>query len=92
MNGTNTTQEKTKQQEKNGKDEDTEIWVPPDSESESEETEGLDPEFEEEKVAECPEEEHDYTFDVLNAEETPLEGNEVALAVTFLLYYDVLSL
>ena len=54
-------------------EEDTKLWIPPDSESESEEIEELDPEFKEQMEAEYTDDENpNYSFDVLNAEETPV--------------------
>ena len=77
MENTSTIEEEPKHQEQMEEDKDTELWIPPDSESESEEIEELDPEFKEEKEAENADGENpNYSFDVLNAEETPLhEGN-----------------
>ena len=54
-------------------DKDAELWIPPDSESESEEIEELDPEFKDKKEAENADDENpNYCFDVLNDKETPL--------------------
>ncbi|XP_028410583.1 surfeit locus protein 2-like [Dendronephthya gigantea] len=54
----------------------TEMWVPPDSDSESAEIEGLSPEFEEDKsdLKECNPDDT-YSFSVLQFEDTSLEEN-----------------
>ena len=73
METKNAAQEEPKHAEKMEEDKDTELWIPPDSESESEEIEELDPEFKEEKPAEqAIGEDHDYSFDEMNVEEVPL--------------------
>ena len=74
MENTTTVEEEPKHQEQM-EDKDSELWIPPDSESESEEIEELDPEFKEEKKAENTDGENpNYSFHVLNAKETPLHG------------------
>ena len=57
------------------KDNDAEMWVPPDSDSESVEMEGLGPEFEEDKkdLEECNTEDT-YSFNVWKVEDSMLEG------------------
>ena len=73
MENTSTVEEEPKHQEQMEEDKDTKLWIPPDSESESEEIEELDPEFKEQKEAKNTDDENpNYSFDVLNAEETPV--------------------
>ena len=73
LENTSTVEEGPKHQEHMEEDKDAELWIPPDSESESEEIEELDSEFKEKKEAENTDGENpNYCFDVLNDEEPPL--------------------
>ena len=71
-------------EDKQKDDNETEMWIPADSESESEEIEGLGSDFEEEKVVEN-EQDDDYSFDALDTEETVL-GKSIKLLTLDTLY------
>ena len=71
-------------EDKQKDDNETEMWIPADSESESEEIERLGSDFEEEKVVEN-EQDDDYSFDALDTEETVL-GKSIKLLTLDTLY------